>query len=108
MQLQQQIEAMQKRAQYYEDELKESDQKIKLLSKEMEQKSRLLQLYILKTNANDLTSNSKFNINQMSSLQTMQKMDASVLAGINARMQKLLEEMTVKVLELELKLKERG
>ena len=77
------------------------------MAKEAEQKSRLLQLYILKANATDLTSsNSKFNINQMSSLATMQKMDAGVLAGINARMQKLLEEMTVKVMELELQLKE--
>ena len=41
----------------------------------------------------------------MSSVQTMQKMDSATLANINARMQKLLEEMTVKVMELELQLK---
>ncbi|TPX59690.1 hypothetical protein PhCBS80983_g02262 [Powellomyces hirtus] len=103
-------EALNKRAKYQDEEIRQAQERIQRLAEELEQKSSVIRQYALRDHAQTLQPDEKpktqvFNLNILSSNSAMQKMDPVTLAQINTKMQKLLEELTTKMMGMEERLK---
>ncbi|KAJ3275922.1 hypothetical protein HDV01_006789 [Terramyces sp. JEL0728] len=107
--LQQENEALIKRGQYLEEELRQMDDRVKRANQDVESKSKVVQMYILKEHEMALQPDDKpkkVNMNILGSAMGMQKMDPQILSSINLKMQKLLEDLTVKMVKMEEELKQ--
>ncbi|KNC96019.1 uncharacterized protein SPPG_08615 [Spizellomyces punctatus DAOM BR117] len=110
--LAQENEMLNKRTKSAEDELRSTSERLHKMTEELEQKSNILRQYILRDHAQKLQPDEKpkvaqtFNLNILSSTSAMQRMDPVVLAQINTKMQKLLEELTSKMIMMEGALKQ--
>ncbi|KAJ3346785.1 hypothetical protein HDU91_006955, partial [Kappamyces sp. JEL0680] len=108
--LAQENEALTKRAAMFEEELQTADEQLKRYRLDLEQKSKIIQQYVLRDHEAALQPDqkpktSKIGINILSSSGAMQKLDPVILANINMKMQKLLEDLTVKMMTMEEELK---
>ncbi|KAJ3207176.1 hypothetical protein HK099_000336, partial [Clydaea vesicula] len=92
-----------------EHDLKIQGEKLLKINEELESKSKILQQYILQSYSPKLQPETKpvFNVNILSNYNAMQKMDPALLSQINMKLQKLIEELTVKTLKLEEDLKNK-
>ncbi|TPX64062.1 hypothetical protein SpCBS45565_g06145 [Spizellomyces sp. 'palustris'] len=112
--LAQENEMLNKRTRSAEDELRSTSERLHKMTEELEQKSNILRQYILRDHAQKLQPDEKpkiaqtFNLNILSSASAMQRMDPVVLAQINTKMQKLLEELTSKMMMMEGAQKQTG
>ncbi|KAL5037013.1 hypothetical protein RTP6_004512 [Batrachochytrium dendrobatidis] len=119
--LAQENEVLNRRVRHAEDELKSASDRINSITneldhkeKELGQKSKIIQQYILQDHASMLQPDTKlkpthtFNMNILSSVTAMSKVDPAILANINLKMQKLLEELTGKMLKMETALEKNG
>ncbi|TPX49889.1 hypothetical protein SeMB42_g02451 [Synchytrium endobioticum] len=102
------ISDLQQRASHAEEELKNTRLLVSKLGLEVDQKSRIIQQYILRDHSSKLIPDDKpapaksFNLNIFSSQAAMVKnLDPVQLAQVNAKMQKLLEELTTKMMNME-------
>ncbi|KAJ3184791.1 hypothetical protein HDU85_001469 [Gaertneriomyces sp. JEL0708] len=105
--LAQENEALNKRARHAEEEFKIQSERVHRLTEELEKKSAVVRQYILREHSKQLEPEEKprtFNWNILSNTTAMQRVDPAVLAQINTKLQKLLEDMTTKVMALEGKL----
>ncbi|KAJ1339517.1 hypothetical protein BSLG_005841 [Batrachochytrium salamandrivorans] len=114
-------EVLNRRVRHAEDELKSASDRINSITneldhkeKELGQKSKIIQQYILQDHASMLQPDTKlkpthtFNMNILSSVTAMSKVDPAILANINLKMQKLLEELTGKCLKWKQHLRKNG
>ncbi|KAH6562563.1 hypothetical protein BASA62_009100 [Batrachochytrium salamandrivorans] len=117
----QENEVLNRRVRHAEDELASASDRINSMTdeldhrmKELEQKSKVFQQYILQEHASALQPDNKprtaqsFNMNILSSATAMHKIDPAILTSINMKMQKLLEELTSKMIRMETTLKQHG
>ncbi|KAL2916531.1 hypothetical protein HK105_203964 [Polyrhizophydium stewartii] len=94
--------------------LRTASDRINRMTEDLEQKSKIMQQYILQEHASKLQPDAKprtaqtFNMNILSSTTAMQKVDPAILSSINVKMQKLLEELTCKMVKMEAELKRLG
>lgn len=108
--LYQENEALIKRADMFEEELRAADEQLKRVRYELDQKSKVVQQYILRDHEAALQPDEKpkvhkIGINILTSTSAMQKLDPVILSSINVKMQKLLEDLTIKMVAMEEELK---
>ncbi|KAJ1550746.1 hypothetical protein HK405_015983, partial [Cladochytrium tenue] len=108
VQLAQENELLNKKAKHSEEEIKTLHEKITRISDELEHKSKTVQQYILRDYASQIQPEEKpkgggggFNLGLLANSTAMGKMDPVLLAQVNVKMQKLLEELTSKLMGLE-------
>ncbi|KAI8848350.1 hypothetical protein BC829DRAFT_217161 [Chytridium lagenaria] len=105
LKLAQENEQLNKRARYAEEEMKTLHEKLTKLNEQFESKSKILQQYMLREYSSQLQPDEKqknsFNVNILSSGNAMAKMDPAILSQVNTKMQKLLEDLASKVMNLE-------
>ncbi|KAJ3230926.1 hypothetical protein HDU78_007999 [Chytriomyces hyalinus] len=106
LQLAQENETLNKKTKNAEEEIRTLHDRIAKQSEELEQKSKAVQQFMLREYSNQLqpdekASKASFSMNSLSNTSAMQKMDPLLLAQVNVKMQKLLEELTSKVMGLE-------
>ncbi|KAJ3116084.1 hypothetical protein HDU96_010459 [Phlyctochytrium bullatum] len=105
LKLAQENEQLNKRARHAEEELKALNEKTSKIQEELESKSKVLQQYVLRQYSNQLQPDDKqrpsFNTNILSNANAMQKMDPLILSQVNTKMQKLLEDLASKIVNLE-------
>ncbi|KAI9104049.1 hypothetical protein DFS34DRAFT_669005 [Phlyctochytrium arcticum] len=106
--LAQENEALNKRLMHAEKELHSTNERAHKQAEELEVKSSVLRQYILQEHATILQPDERsktFNFGILSSPAAMQKTDPILLSQINLKMQKLLEDMTTKMVKMEEQLK---
>ncbi|KAJ3235165.1 hypothetical protein HDU81_000759 [Chytriomyces hyalinus] len=105
LQLAQENETLNKKTKNAEEEIRTLHDRIAKQSEELEQKSKAVQQFMLREYSNQLQPDEKASkgslMNSLSNTSAMQKMDPLLLAQVNVKMQKLLEELTSKVMGLE-------
>eukprot|EP00842_Homolaphlyctis_polyrhiza_P005456 jgi/Hompol1/5911/HPOL_002688-RA len=114
--LAQENEVLNRRVRHAEDELKSASDRLNYLTNELEHKTKIVQQYILQDHSAKLQPDVKaragsaqpFSMNILSSTTAMQKLDPAILSSINMKMQKLLEELTSRMLKMEDQLKQLG
>lgn len=105
LQLAQQHEALNKKFNALEVEFKCLSERHHKSAEELDQKSKILQQYILRDYSEkiqpDPVKPHAFNINILSNIGAMQKMDPVQLSQINIKLQKLVEELTIKMMAMD-------
>ncbi|KAJ3344327.1 hypothetical protein HDU93_000117 [Gonapodya sp. JEL0774] len=88
-----------------ENDIAQLRDRLRRNEEELDRKSRVLAQYVMREHERELTtdlskvqkSGHSFNLNILSSASAMQKQDPAILAQINLKMQKVLEDLTVKL-----------
>ncbi|KAJ3286712.1 hypothetical protein HDU79_006276 [Rhizoclosmatium sp. JEL0117] len=105
LQLAKENENLNKRSKNAEEEIRALHERLAKQNEELELKSKAVQQYMLREYTAQLqpedTKKSGFTMEMLTSQAAMQKMNPALLSQVNIKMQKLLEELTSKMMGLE-------